>query len=209
MAKRMALSLVLVGALGLASGNARADERPASVSLPTSTTRATPVGAEAFPVAGGTHAVALNFGLGSAVGAAGLTYALIYRAAEVEVGVGRGFTGWQTSGMLKLALFGTSTFRVGIGAGIAYTSAIPFTTRSIGALPSKSGNPVWLNVDAAALEYWVASHLMFTAALGITKGLGNGTYDVKVANGCGLDECDEDAATSWFPQARVGIGFWL
>jgi hypothetical protein len=64
-------------------------------------------------------------------------------------------------------------------------------------------------VDAAALEYLAASHLLFTAALGITKGLGNGTYDVEVANGCGLDECYEDAATSWFPQARVGIGFWL
>jgi hypothetical protein len=167
---------------------------------------------ELFPDAPGHHALAFNLGLGSAVGLAGVTYSLGFGAAELEIGLGFGVTAWQTSGMLKVALYGTPTFRLVTGAGLAFTSGAPFSAQPIGnrGFGEGTGNPIWLNLDIVGVEYRSPSHFYAAGSFGLTRGLGNGTDLVKVANNCGSDECyDNVVSAGWFPQVRGAIGAWF
>jgi hypothetical protein len=165
-----------------------------------------------FPDAPGHHALAFNLGLGSAVGLSGVTYSLGLGAAEVELGLGYGLTAWQTSGMLKVALYGTPAFRLVAGAGLAYASGAPFSTQPIGnrGLGEGTGNPIWLNVDIVGVEYRSPSHFYAAGSFGLTRGLGHGTDQIKVAHTCGSDECYDDIVNAgWFPQVRGAIGAWF
>jgi hypothetical protein len=114
--------------------------------------------------------------------------------------------------MLKVAVYGTPTFRLVTGAGLAYTSGAPFSTQPIGnrGFGEGTGNPVWLNIDVVGVEYRSPSHFYAAGSFGLTRGLGNGTDEVKVAKTCGSDECYQDIVSGgWFPQIRGAIGAWF
>ena len=165
-----------------------------------------------FPDATGHHTLAFNLGLGSAVGLAGATYTLGFGPAEVEVGLGWGISAWQTSGMVKLALYGTPTVRLVTGAGLAYASGGPFSTQPIGnrGFGDGAGNPIWLNLDVAGFEYRAPSHFYAAGSVGLTRGLGHGTDNIKVAQPNCPDECYQDIISAgWYPQVRGAIGAWF
>ena len=76
------------------------------------------------------NALAFNIGFASAVGEIGVTYMLTPIAPfEIEIGVGRGYSGTQLSFMGKLT-FGSRTHRATTGIGIASTVAPSDVTRN-------------------------------------------------------------------------------
>ena len=184
----------------------------ASSELATSRRAPSPDSDQLFPDAPGHHALAFNVGLGSAVGLMGATYSLGFGPAEFELGLGYGITAWQTSGMLKVAIYGTPTWRLVTGAGLAYTSGAPFSTQPIGnrGFGQGTGNPIWLNVDIAGFEYRSPSHFYAAGSLGLTRGLGHGTDEIKAGLGCGETECyDNVVSDGWFAQVRGSVGAWF
>jgi len=206
---RAALLVAVAAVLLICSPVAHAGD---SSELATSKQAAPPDDNALFPDAPGHHALAFNLGLGSAIGLIGATYSLGLGAAEVELGLGYGVTAWQTSGMVKVALYGTPTFRLVMGAGLAYTSGAPFSTQPIGnrGFGEGTGNPIWLNVDVVGVEYRSPSHFYAAGSFGLTRGLGHGTDQIKVAKPCGADECyDNIVSDGWFPQVRGAIGAWF
>ena len=93
-----------------------------------------------FPEAAGSFALALNLGLGSAVGSVGATFDYSRLGPlEVELGTGLGFTGVQASGMLKIGVWGTRTDCFVVGAGLA--EIVSHDGSKV------TGKPVWLNPD--------------------------------------------------------------
>jgi len=111
------------------------------------------------------NALAFNIGFASAVGEIGVTYMLTPIAPfEIEIGVGRGYSGTQLSFMGKLT-FGSRTHRATTGIGIASTVAPSDVTRD---------NPIWLNADILGYEFRADSRFFFAAAVGLYKGLGGG-----------------------------------
>ena len=145
-----------------------------------------------FPEAAGSFALALNLGLGSAVGSVGATFDYSRLGPlEVELGTGLGFTGVQASGMLKIGVWGTRTDRFVVGAGLAeivshYGSKV-------------TGKPVWLNLDL--LSYETRGVVFFSFAVGVTKGLGGGTFYFS-------DGGPNLVAGGTFPQIRFLMGGW-
>jgi len=156
------------------------------------------VAVQPAPAVSRAHAIGVDVGFASAVGAFGLTFTQAFgEAFRLEAGVGVGFSGIQVSLMPKLVLGSPSDHFVS-GVGIAYTFAVDGTVTD--------GNPVWLNIDALGYEHRFANGLAFSFALGITRGLGGGRFCVI--------ECDGDADKSDVrrmagPQARMGLAYWF
>ena len=147
----------------------------------------------ALPQTVGSFALALNLGVGSAVGLMGAT--LSYSGLgplEVELGVGLGLSGVQASAMLKLGLLGNRTSRFVVGLGVADTVSHQYN-REV------TGNPIWLNVDLLSYESRGVVFLSF--ALGVTRGLGGGTYDFGDSGANSLTD-------QVLPQVRIMMGGW-
>src|SRR5438046_4406654 len=111
------------------------------------------VAAEPSPLIARPHAIGVDVGFASAVGAFGITFTQAFgETFRVEAGVGAGFSGTQVSLMPKLVLGGARDHFV-TGIGIAYTISpdARFT----------DGNPVWLNIDALGYEHLFASGFAF------------------------------------------------
>ena len=143
-------------------------------------------------------AVALNLGFGSAVGTLGLTLSVLPTAnLQTEVGMGVGISGFQLSAMQKV-LLGSGRARFVAGAGLSYG----------GGSSDFPDSSLWLNVDLAGMELRGWRGLVFFVAGGTTVGLAGGRYIVPVQNDCGHTYCG-DAVGQFFPQARVGLGYWF
>ena len=154
-----------------------------------------------MPWRGARSLLALNFGLGSAVGEVGITYAFWpLRFLGTELGIGKGVTGTQYSVMQKFGLgSGDVPLRFICAIGVAYATGTA----------SQPGSRVWLNLDLAGLEIRAASHFVFFLAGGFTVGLA----------GPGLSPCDPCVASEskpepklagfFAPQMRVGFGGWF
>ena len=152
--------------------------------------------------------LAVNLGLGSAVGFFGLTYSLAPLSfLETEVGLGVGLTGNIASIMQKFALGGEdSTVRFVAGAGVAYSG---------GSLNSPDPS-VWLNIDAVGLEIRSRAHFMLFLSAGATLGLSGGRMDDEVIdwtdNQCSQQSCmyyQSKVRGYLAPQGRIGIGGWF
>ena len=145
------------------------------------------------------HRVALDVGLGSAVGEVGLTYNYTFsRLFRGEVGVGWGLSGVQLSVMPKLALHHQScALTSGIGGAVAFggPSVEP------GHDPAPSTVP-WLNFDALGVECPTWGGLSGSIALGLTMPLRAFHYDFAELG-------DTVKAFSLLPQGRVSLGWWF
>jgi hypothetical protein len=142
------------------------------------------------------NVLALNVGLGSAVGYLGATYAHEpLEFLQLEGGVGLGFSGLQLSAMPKLVICGGSNCFIS-GAGVSLS--FPTSTAA-------KGLPTWLNVDAVGYEYRSASGTSFFCAAGFGVGLGGGQACT------GFIDCGDPTPNvrgHWFMQTRVGVGYW-
>ncbi|MGB7814236.1 MAG: hypothetical protein ABSF35_16615 [Polyangia bacterium] len=151
---------------------------------------AAPPAADA-PWGNGRSVIAVNSGIASAVGFAGLTYAYSPLSwLETEVGFGQGFSGTQFSAMQKLTVGGPMTHFIA-GVGFAYT---------VGKGVDSAYRPPywWLNIDIAGLEVRTKSHFDFFIAAGLTR-----EFERPIA------VMDNDPGGNTFPQLRMGIGGWF
>ena len=150
--------------------------------------------------------LALNVGLGSAVGYFGFTYALSpVPFTSREVGIGTGITGKQYSLMQKLALGGSaSTVRFISGVGIS---------RATGS--NRAPDPsLWLNLDVAGLEVRTAGHFVFFLSAGYTIGLTGGKFNDQLIteDDCSpYPDCTYPSKVPGYrsPQFRMGFGGWF
>ena len=150
--------------------------------------------------------LALNVGLGSAVGYFGFTYALSpVPFTSREVGIGTGITGKQYSLMQKLALGGSaSTVRFISGVGIS---------RATGS--NRAPDPsLWLNLDVAGLEVRTARHFVFFLSAGYTIGLTGGKFNDQLIteDDCSpYPDCTYPSKVPGYrsPQFRMGFGGWF
>jgi len=141
-------------------------------------------------------------GFASAIGLLGGTATLsLVPWLQTEIGVGYGISGTQYSLMQKIA-FGTPRMRILGGIGVAYT--VPHSGG-----PAVTGNPIWLNVDIAGIEYRFRYHFLVFGAWGFAHGLGNGTIDTTITETADGKPNISPVEKLWFPQARMGIGVWF
>jgi hypothetical protein len=143
------------------------------------------------------HRVAIDVGIGSAVGTVGLTYDYsIFPGFRGEAGVGWGFSGTQLSLMPKVVLQGHQwALTSGFGAALA----VGGPSVEAGHGPSPSTIP-WLNFDALGGECPTSGGLTFSAALGLSMPLRAFHWD--------FAELGETVkAFSVFPQGRVSLGW--
>jgi hypothetical protein len=145
------------------------------------------------------HRVGLDLGVGSAVGAIGLTYNHAFTPMfRGEAGVGWGWSGVQLSVMPKVALHGGAcAFTSGFGAALALGG--PSVEAGHG--PAPWAIP-WLNFDALGVECPTWGGLSASAALGLTMPLRAFHYDFSELG-------DTVKAFSLLPQGRVSLGWWF
>jgi hypothetical protein len=136
------------------------------------------------------HVLRASFGMFSALGFGGLSYAIVpTRHLEIEAGIGYGFTGVQYSGMVRLRE-GTARNQFILGAGSSYATG------------QAGGSILWGNLEMG-YEHRFASGLSIAIVGGATVAL-SGTERA----GCWF--CfDEDDAGVVLPQARTMLGYWF
>jgi hypothetical protein len=143
-------------------------------------------------------AVGIDLGFASPVGLGGVTITRAWGENwQIESGVGVGFSGLQVALTPRYTL-GNGRNRFKAGAGLSVASPLDAKTQE--------GTPVWLNVDAAGYEHRFRNGLAFTMGLGLTAGLGGGSY-------C-LVDCDNGrykAAVAGLvgTQVHLGVAYWL
>lgn len=145
------------------------------------------------------HRIGLGVGLGSAIGAVGLTYDLAAsRWLRAEAGVGWGVSGVQLSAMPKFALIGHAcAFMTGLGASVALGG--PSVEPGHGPAPSTIP---WLNLDALSVECPTSAGLSASVALGMTMPLRAFHWDFAELG-------DTTKAFSVLPQGRASVGWWF
>ena len=143
--------------------------------------------------------VALDLGVGSAIGGVGLTYNYAFSPMfRGEAGVGWGFSGVQLSVMPKVALHGHGcAFTSGIGGAVALGG--PSVEEGHGPAPS---SVPWLNFDAFGVECPGWGGLSGSVALGLTMPLRAFHWDFAELG-------DTVKAFSVLPQGRVSLGWWF
>ena len=143
-------------------------------------------------------AVAVDLGIASAVGFAGVTLARqLGDHLRFEAGAGLGVSGLQLSVMPKLVLGqGRDHFVSGAGVSVAL-----FVDRQY-----VSGHPIWLNVDAVGHEHHFDNGIALSYFLGVTGGLGGG--QICLPDGC-EPQFFRDVTHYWGPQARVQLSYWF
>lgn len=143
--------------------------------------------------------IGVDIGIGSALGFAGVTVTEAFgRFARLEVGAGYGYSGYQLSFMPKIVLGEPHDHFV---AGVGVSVAFPDNTQLA------AGHPVWLNIDAIGYEHRFDTGIAFSAALGVTGGLGGGEICVP-PDGC-EPQFLESVTKYWLPQGRVGVAYWF
>jgi len=145
------------------------------------------------------HRVALDFGLGSAIGAVGLTYNYAFSPLfRGELGAGWGWSGVQLSVMPKVALHGHAcALTSGFGAAVALGG--PSVEAGHGPAPTTIP---WLNLDAVGVECPTRGGLSASIALGLTMPLRAFHWDFSELG-------DTTKAFSVLPQGRVSLGWWF
>jgi hypothetical protein len=144
------------------------------------------------------NAIALNLGVGSAVGLFGVSFERFVEDGVVETGAGLGFTGPQLSIMPKIALGdGRHSFISGIGVAAAfYGNQADYPGREHQPKP-----PIiwWVNADLVGYQYR-GDRGYFLLAAGFAMNLNAFHYDIFGDVG-GLY-----TAFSFSPQARLAFG---
>jgi hypothetical protein len=144
------------------------------------------------------NAIALNLGVGSAVGLVGVSFERFVGDSVVETGFGLGLTGPQLSIMPKVALGdGRHSFISGFGVAAALYGDHPHESG-----PEHQPRPPiiwWANADLAGYQYR-GDRGYFLLAAGFTMNLNAFHYDLFGEAG-GLY-----AAFSLSPQARLAFG---
>ena len=140
------------------------------------------------------HRVGVDVGLGSAVGAVGLTYTIApVPWLRLEVGGGLGISGTQLCAMPKVALSGPRD-RFVAGAGMSWSNG----QDAHGA----EWSVPWVNLDALGYEHRFASSVSLSVAAGLTTPLARFHYDVTELG-------NTVKPGTLFPQFRAGIGYWF
>jgi hypothetical protein len=140
-----------------------------------------------------------SLGLGSPVGALGLSYAYMpVGQVEIEVGGGVGFTGYQVAVMPKLALGASDRLVLGLGPSLSIDASSEGTKNAIG---------YWLNGEIG-YRHTTAFGLSVLAAVGVSYGL-SGT----IHTACGIDcaagvprQPGESIAGKFLPEMRIALG---
>ena len=140
-----------------------------------------------------------SLGLGSPVGALGLSYAYLpVRQVEIEVGGGVGFTGYQAAVMPKLAIGTSDRLVLGLGPSVSIDASNEGKQNAIG---------YWLNGEIG-YRHTTAFGLSVLAAVGVSYGLGGTVRTV-----CGIDCAsgasrvpDESIAGKFLPEMRIALG---
>ncbi len=170
----------------------------------------TVLGSSAVAVAQGTHRALPQasvskqnllqgtLGLGSPVGALGLSYAhMPVKQVEIEVGGGLGFSGYQVAVMPKLSLGETDRLLVGLGPSVS-VDASNDGKRHIG---------YWLNAEVG-YRHSTAFGLSVLAAIGMSYGLA-GTVHTACGIGCAASApgaTGDPISGRLFPAVRVAFG---
>lgn len=136
-----------------------------------------------------------SLGFGSPVGALGLSYTYLpVSRAEIEIGGGIGFTGYQASAMPKLSLGSNDRLVIGLGPSLSIDT-------------SNQGK-------RSCVRYWVNGEVGYrhttTAGLSVLAAVGVG-YDLSgghraCADDYGSSVSDKAIGGRWVPEARVAVG---
>lgn len=139
-----------------------------------------------------------TLGLGSPVGALGLSYAhMPVKQVEIEIGGGLGFSGYQVAVMPKLSLGESDRLLVGLGPSVSIDASSD-EKRHIG---------YWLNAEVG-YRHSTAFGLSVLAAIGVSYGLA-GTVHTACGIGCAASApagAGEAIAGRLFPAMRVAFG---
>jgi hypothetical protein len=140
-----------------------------------------------------------NLGLGSPVGALGLSYTYApIRQVQIEAGGGLGFSGYQLSAMPKL-VFGRAGDRLvlGIGPSLSIDTASDSKQTDVG---------YWMNGEIG-YQHDTGSGLTVLAAVGIGYGM-TGTMHSSCAENCPGNP-SRSIAGDVMPELRIAIGRWF
>jgi hypothetical protein len=142
-----------------------------------------------------------SLGLGSPVGELGVSYAYApIRQAEIEIGAGVGFSGYQLSLMPKLALgVGGDRFVLGVGPSASIDS---------GSAPKREYIAYWLNAEIG-YEHRTPSGLSVLVAVGIGYGIGGETHRQCEDDCGGSDGIAAKVGGRMYPQGRIAFGRWF
>lgn len=140
-----------------------------------------------------------SMGLGSPVGALGLSYAYMpVREIEIEIGGGLGFTGYQAALMPKLSLGANDRLVIGLGPSVSIDAFSDGKRSAVG---------YWLNAEIG-YRHSTAFGLSVLAAVGVSYGLTGTVHTV-----CGSDcsgrpsgEAGESIAGRFLPEVRIALG---
>jgi len=142
-----------------------------------------------------------SLGLGSPVGALGISYSYMpIRQAEIEIGGGLGFSGYQLAVMPKLSLGTTDRLVIGLGPSVSIDASAEAKQRQVG---------YWLNGELG-YRHTTASGLSVLAAVGLSYGLSGSIHALCgidcATQGAGEPGAGEPIAGRVLPEIRVAVG---
>jgi len=137
-----------------------------------------------------------SLGLGSPVGALGLSYAYMpVRQVEIEVGGGLGLTGYQVAVMPKLSLGEYDRLVIGLGPSVSIDGSGEGKRNAVG---------YWLDGEIG-YRHSTASGLSVLAAVGVSYGL-SGTVTTVCGIDCAARGSGESIAGRFLPEMRIALG---
>jgi hypothetical protein len=152
--------------------------------------------ARAVPAVRAKNLLQGSLGVGSPVGALGISYTYLpIRQIEIEMGGGIGFTGYQVSAMPKLSLGDHDRLVLGLGPSLSIDASDQSQQSYVG---------YWLNGEIG-YRHSTAAGLSVLAAVGVGYGLG-GSVHALCPGDCDSRAASESAAGRWVPEARVAVG---
>jgi hypothetical protein len=139
-----------------------------------------------------------SLGLGSPVGALGLSYVYMpVRQVEIEVGGGLGFTGYQVAVMPKLALGASDRLVIGLGPSVSIDASGEGKKNAIG---------YWLNGELG-YRHSTAFGLSVLAAVGVSYGLSGTIHACGIDCAAGASRAPDESITGKFlPEVRIALG---
>jgi hypothetical protein len=141
-----------------------------------------------------------SFGLGSPIGALGVSYTYVpIPLVEVEIGGGVGLSGYQGSIVPKLSV-GSATDRLVLGVG-------PSISTDSQSDPKRTYVGYWLSGEIG-YQHTTPAGVSVLIAAGIGYGL-SGTTRLQCAANCDDQGWDYDVAGRVVPQARMAVGRWF
>jgi len=143
-----------------------------------------------------------SFGLGSPIGALGVSYTYVpIPQLEVEIGGGVGRSGYQCSIVPKLSL-GSTSDRLVLGVG-------PSISADTWNEPKRTYVGYWLSGEIG-YQHTTPAGVSVLVAAGIGYGL-SGTMRVQCSADCASNDqgWDADIAGRVVPQVRMAVGRWF